>query len=652
MKVLSNMRMAHKTGISFAVGLVAALVIALVSALSMVQMSKASTNLHQHVVVGLGTTAELTDQIKQYRLWEWWDLVSDSAASHQTAVAKMSECKGKVDTAIDLYDKLATDPADKAVISGLRDHWGGYLSAAKEIRGLIESHQNLAAQKKIIAGPSFNEFKALRDGLAKMIDLKKVEAKQLAEASVATYESARRTSIFVLLFGSFGAIAVGLLVTRSITKPLSEITAAARGLATGDIQHTVSYTGRDELGEVADAFRLLATYQGSMADAAASIAAGDLTQRVTPTSERDILGNAFATMQSHLIEIVGELKQSSGMLERGVGQVSNSVHQLDDSVAGIRQDLSQSSEAGEAAAQGAQEVANGSAGQAAAMRDLMDTLEEQAGLAQDVNAEAGTALVSAQEAGQVAIDGSQVVGGAIESISQINSFVNDSLQCLEHLRESSDRIDSIVSAIENIAEQTNLLALNAAIEAARAGEHGRGFAVVADEVRKLAEQAGSSAREISSLLEKLKSDTITVSNSMSRGADAALMGAKRGEEATHAIEAIQRSLQNLSDEVRKIALKGEALHTSSERTATVANEVSNLVEHNSATAQELGAAAEEASASLQSILAGAAVQEEQATAVRAAVEDFDKLSRSLTAITDSFKIESNTGHQKSLPRAA
>ena len=172
----------------------------------------------------------------------------------------------------------------------------------------------------------------------------------------------------------------------------------------------------------------------------------------------------------------------------------------------------------------------------------------------------------ASEAHDRAASGSKAIVGSVESIQGAASTVRESSAIVDKLGENSQEIGKIVETISNIADQTNLLALNAAIEAARAGEHGRGFAVVADEVRKLAEESAQAAAQITGLIQTIQKDTSAAVDSMQQGSQAVAEGASSVEglkevfdEIRVFVDGVSREAQAMAEEIKSVNQQAGAI---------------------------------------------------------------------------------------------
>ncbi|MCX7965987.1 MAG: methyl-accepting chemotaxis protein [Syntrophorhabdaceae bacterium] len=181
------------------------------------------------------------------------------------------------------------------------------------------------------------------------------------------------------------------------------------------------------------------------------------------------------------------------------------------------------------------------------------------------------AAQSSERANSAAIQGEQIILSIVSAMKRIGERVNESAKVIKSLGERSEQIGEIAAIIEEIADQTNLLALNAAIEAARAGEHGRGFAVVADEVRKLAERTSKATKDIGVTIKTMQSETRAAVSSMEEGVKEAEKGAKETDKSSATLRDILHQINTLATQINQIAVASE------QQTATT-NEISNNIQ--------------------------------------------------------------------------
>ena len=293
-------------------------------------------------------------------------------------------------------------------------------------------------------------------------------------------------------------------------------------------------------------------------DAATAVAEGRL-DTVIDTSTSDELPKAFARMQTRLREMIQQINQAASQLIESVQNISVASQQLSGAVS---------------------EQSNAASSMAATVEELTVSINH-------VSINAGEAGGLASRSGQKSVDGSTVIQNTLTSMNGIAKTVQHASTKVSELGQHSEQISTIISVIQGIADQTNLLALNAAIEAARAGEQGRGFAVVADEVRLLAQNTGKSTKEIASMIDKIQLGVRDTVESMRSGVMEVSQGVEMAESAGKAITEISESSGQVLVVVEQISL---ALREQTEASQDVARNVersAQMAEQNNLSVQDL-----------------------------------------------------------------
>ena len=228
---------------------------------------------------------------------------------------------------------------------------------------------------------------------------------------------------------------------------------------------------------------------------------------------------------------------------------------------------------------------------------------------------------AAKSAG-AAQEGSEAVSKAVSQMGTIEQTVTESAKVVAKLGERSKEIGQIVATISGIAGQTNLLALNAAIEAARAGEQGRGFAVVAEEVRKLAEQSETAAKQIAGLIGEIQQDTDSAVIAMDAGTKEVRIGAAVVDVAGKSFNDIFRAINDISGQMREISAAMEDLASGSQQIVTSVRDIDAISKEIAEESQTVSAATQEQSATTQEIASSSHALARMAEELSSAVSKF------------------------------
>lgn len=268
------------------------------------------------------------------------------------------------------------------------------------------------------------------------------------------------------------------------------------------------------------------------------------------------------------VHIDASAKDETGQLLLAMKKMAENLGGVIRNITGASNQIASSSEELSATAE---EMAKGMDMQTSQTSQVASAMEEMSATVLQVAKNAQGAASSAKEATATAQKGGDVVAKTVKGMQRIADTVQESARTIGELGKSSDQIGEIVAVIDDIADQTNLLALNAAIEAARAGEQGRGFAVVADEVRKLAERTTKATKEIAAMIKNIQKETDGAVSVMEAGTKEVADGVKLANEAGQALNMIVEAVDKVNDMIAQIA-------TASEEQSAAAEEISNSIE--------------------------------------------------------------------------
>ncbi len=381
------------------------------------------------------------------------------------------------------------------------------------------------------------------DGLSEQISAKVDQLRNAAVKRLRGQQASETDLVLVVaLLAALFSAGIAFWFAGTIVRPLRSLKEAAEGLASGDLGQVVTVHTRDELGEMADSFRRmvenLKEIVGRVRNASGSVAAGS-----------DEIGSAaeqLASAARSQAETVEATAGSTAQMAASVNQVAGNANQLEAHV-------EETSSAIAELAASINQVAGGARSLAEAVDQTSSSIEEMAGSIRQVASNVDEATGAAHQAAAAARGGNQAVGQTVDGMAQINQVMSQVVGIMGSLGQSSNEIGSIIEVISDIAEQTNLLALNAAIEAARAGEHGRGFAVVADEVRKLAERSAGATKEIAALILGIQREAKQAIDSTRHGEQAIQSGVTLARTAGEALGEIVASIEAASEMMTHIS---------------------------------------------------------------------------------------------------
>jgi methyl-accepting chemotaxis protein len=509
----------------------------------------------------------------------------------------------------------------------------------------------------------------LNAGLPQLVTINEKQAADSMVQAKGGFDRSLKILLGVLAAGIGLSLGVGFFLAQSIVGAVAKVAQAARLIAEKDLPSFLSVTKRMADGDLTQHVTVTAQHVDLHSQDELGAMAADFNVMIDRLQET---GAAFDEMGTNLRDLVGQVQSSSVTLAETAAQLGSAANQTGlavqqvtmavQNVASGAQDTSRSAqETNHAVAQLSQVIdgiARGATDQARQVQTTSATAATMAAGVEEVAANANEVATASEQTKVVAEHGGQAVRETTSAMAEIQTVVGQAASKVRDLGTLGQKIGAVVETIDDIAEQTNLLALNAAIEAARAGEHGKGFAVVADEVRKLAERSGRETKQIAELIAQVQTGTQEAVAAMDSGAAKVELGSQKADQAGRALQEILEAVQATVRQVGEIATASQRMASGARSVTDAMHSISAVVEQSTAATEEMSAQASQVTTSIQSI---AAVSEEQSAATEevsasteemsAQVEEMSAQAQEMAATADQlkvlvarFKLDQGTAH--------
>lgn len=470
------------------------------------------------------------------------------------------------------------------------------------------------ADGKDVTGTTMEGWKAgeIHGAFEVMMPMEPVDAAVAQKSLIIAGISGLSTGVIILL---------AIFVANGIGKPLKHLEEASRKVAKGDFDTVVDINTKDEIGVLAGSFNemvkdvkktrheLLEEKAGIEKKVEEAVRESEEARKYLAHKTEIMLGamQRFAD-GDFTFKLEAEQDDDMGKLFNGFNRAVGNIKQM---ILQVIQSVQATASASAEISASAEELAAGAREQSSQTGDVAASMEQMTKTIMETTQNASTAAENAKRAGEIAREGGEVVTATVAGMNSIAMVVSKAAKTVEALGKNSDEIGEIIQVIEDIADQTNLLALNAAIEAARAGEQGRGFAVVADEVRKLAERTTKATKEIAGMIRQIQTDTQDAVISMDEGNKEVEKGKELANKAGDSLKQIIVSSNDTLDVVAQVA-------TASEEQSATAEQINNNIEAISSVTHESSVGADQ---------------------IAKAAEDLSNLTENLQNIVNQFKLD-------------
>lgn len=550
----------------------------ILSILNMEKLNDNSTDLTDRWMINLELINEINYLTEHISVLQHQYVLEPNNSEMKEIENNFTTTFSELDKKIEEYDGRITLEENRKNFDEFKKKWneykrmnGEFLELGKNVNILQGFKGNQAQKLEELLKKSDGMYKDMQETLNALKQLNHDGAVQTDDENNQVFASSIKIVISFLIVGLLAGVVIALVVSRSISKPLKTVRQDVEQVADGNLAlEDVTVKNRDEIGQ---------------------------------------LVQAFNKMKNNLREIIQGMSQSSEQLAASSEELSASAeettaatNQVATSITDVTQTIELQGVKTEESAEVIGEIVNG-----------IVQIAENASIVSE-------STMETMNQANIGSEYIEKVTSQMNTIYQANIETNNVMQSLE---KRSNEIGQIIMLITDIADQTNLLALNAAIEAARAGEQGKGFAVVADEVRKLAEESRKSAGQISEIIMAIQQETVKAAEMMSNGSVEVINGKELVGETRKTFLKILKLIENSNAGVQELSAISEEMSASAQQVGVAVEEVEKLAKTTSQSSSEIAAATEEQLATMEQISTSAISLADLAERLREMVTKFN-----------------------------
>lgn len=540
LRFFRNRKIATKITIGFLIMTIITSLIGMVGITKMNELTDNDKLLYEKMTVPIGYMAYLTEFYQRERVILRDIILLADVEEKQAQVENLLNRDTQIANLLEQFVILLSDK-DKALYDTLQTVVEQYAPYRQQIIDLALELKTEEAINLLLSPEADAAEMAVQEAIANITNTEIENAKTQAAMNNAHADSSNKVLLSFIVVGVILAVILGVIISRMISKPVKKIAGIADKLAVGDLDVNIdkNLQTKDEVGQLVKAFASLIDSTKEQAYTVEKIADADLSVSIQTRSQNDLLGIKLTQLVGDLNEIMYNIASASEQVAAGAKEISSSSMSLSE----------------------------GSTEQASSIEELTASIEEIASQTK-MNAESANQANELAEAAKI---------NAAKGNSQMNEMVN----AMEDINQSSSNISKVIKVIEDIAFQTNMLSLNAAVEAARAGQHGKGFAVVAEEVKTLAARSADAAKETTEMIEGSIRKTE--------------IGTRIAKETAEALSNIVAGIEKVANLVNNISIASNEQYAGISQVNQGIMQVSQVVQNNSATSEEEAAASEELS---------------------------------------------------------
>lgn len=554
MKLLKNLNITRKLLIIIIVSALGLSSVGILGVSYIKVMAQGSEIMYKENLLPLNTIMQIRVNARASDAYTLELLVTEDPERNKELIDEIASAWEEIDGLISEIEGTKLTKEQQNLVEKYKEQAAELNSSRDKVMNLAVENKNDEAYSIYLQEVEINRA-ALNDTLK---ELQKTNITNAESINTINQENEQEIIIFVtviIVVALILLVSLSVVIARMIVRPIKEVKGLLTKAENGDFTVKGSYQSKDEIGELTTSFN-----------------------NMTNT-----LQSVFTTVQDSSQQVASASEQLSASAE-------------------------QNSKASEHITLTVQELASGSDKQVDKVEDSSKVITEITNHTKTIADHTEKITKDVLHASEMSLEGNRAIKKVNEQMNSIYENVNSLSEAIKGLNDRSNEIGQITNVITGISAQTNLLALNAAIEAARAGEHGKGFAVVADEVRKLAEESTSSTEKIAQLIQLIQSDTDNTIQTMKKAAEEVYSGLNvvhvagdSFQKIELAVNGVVSQIEDISESLKKLANGTDIVNESIQNVSDVAKESAMITQNISAATEEQLASMEEISSSSQSL---------------------------------------------------
>ncbi|MGE5497055.1 MAG: methyl-accepting chemotaxis protein [Syntrophothermus sp.] len=655
MNWINNLSIKAKLLASFGIVILMTVIIGLIAIYDLKQIEDQNTVMFEKITAPMSELADITNYFQRIRVNTRDIILANDQSEVNEYATRIYTYREKVDKLLISFESTIIRQEVKDLFKNFVNDYREYNLIADQLISLAKENRDEEGFRLLKDPKVAGLAKTSQEQLDQLIQKKYETAKATRQISDDLVSNAITFMIIFAVLSFAAASFVSLKLSKNISVSVNEIAGRMKSLkevcianlkqgseqlARGDLNiniHTgtqpIEIKSNDELGMLAESVNQVITFtQATVAsvenavekvkfltDETSKIVKASMEGNLSVRGNGGMLEGAYKEIVEGLNKTVDTIampfNEANGVLKEmanGVftvemtGQYSGEYKKLKDSINlllttmnnalyEVSQAVHATASASSEISSSAEQMAAGAQEQSSQTSEVASAIEQMANTIIETSKNTGLAAEASAKAGQIARDGENIIQATVNGMNKIAEVVSRASMMVSELGKNSDQIGEIVQVIEDIADQTNLLALNAAIEAARAGEQGRGFAVVADEVRKLAERTTKATKEIGGMIKKIQSDTSNAVDSINEGTKEVEKGMELAQKSGDSLAEILKSTDSVIDIVNQVAAASEEQSSASEQISKNIEGINSVTQESAAGVQQIARATEDLS---------------------------------------------------------